>query len=124
MKQSDAVKLSVVPAALGLLFLLAIDVVFLVSIETTISHHDVTEENKWTFGQTLAVLLLALPVRDVVDFVIHGRHEKRRERCNKALEDALNRGEVDEVRKAVRYADIRVQASAGMSPVSLAAAQD
>jgi hypothetical protein len=114
-KQSPAAKLRVVPAVLGLSFLLAINVVFLVSIETTISYHDVTEEHDWTFGQTLAVILLALPLRDVLDFVTHVRHEKRRERYSKDLIYALDHGGMDEVKKAVQYADIRVEAS-GMSP--------
>jgi hypothetical protein len=88
--------------------------VFVVSIETTIFEHQVTEESNWTFGQTLAVLLLALPLRDVLDFVVHVRHEKRRERCTRELKDALESETMDQVKRAVKYADIREEA-AGMS---------
>jgi hypothetical protein len=112
-------KPSIVPATIGLVFLLAVNIVFVVSIETTISEHQVTEESNWTFGQTLAVLLLALPLRDVFDFVVHVRHDKRRERCTQELKVALNTGNMDKVKRVVKYADIRDEATGMLSNLLL-----
>jgi uncharacterized membrane protein YjfL (UPF0719 family) len=117
--RNEAAKPSVVPASIGLLFLLAVNVVFLASIETTIGRHRVAEDSEWTFGQTLAILLLALPLRDVINFIIHVRHGKRGEEYTQKLQDALANSNMDEVKKAVRYADVRVEAP-GMSSNLLA----
>jgi hypothetical protein len=112
--RGDDAKPSVVPVYAGLVFLLFVNIVFLVDIETTIGRHRVAEETQWTFGQTLAVLLLILPLRDVFDFIIHVRNEKRRGRYSEELKDALNFGSMNRVKRAVKYADIRVDAP-GMS---------
>jgi hypothetical protein len=116
-------KPSVKPVAIGLLFLLAVNIVFMVDIESTISHHEVTDESKWTFGQTLAVLLLVLPIRDVVMFIMHVRKEKRNEerrtRCTQDLKDALKANDMAGVKKAVQHADIQAEVP-GTSPDLLA----
>jgi hypothetical protein len=117
---SDTAPPSVVPASIGLVFLLAVNVMFLASIESTMTRHDVTEESKWTFGQILAILLLALPLRDVINFFIHVRHEKRVKDDTRRLQDALVMEDMDEVKGAVKYADVRVEASGSMSPDILA----
>jgi hypothetical protein len=104
-------KLSRIPASIGLLFLLAVNVVLMASIETTIGKLDVTEESTWTFGQTLAVLLLALPLRDVVNFIIHVRHVKRAEEYTRKLKAALANGDMDKVKRVVKYADVRDEAT-------------
>jgi hypothetical protein len=61
------------PILCGLLFLLAVNIVFISDIETTIRraepYQDAGDESKWTFGQTLAIFLLILPVRDVYDYI-------------------------------------------------------
>lgn len=54
----------------GLSFLLAVNIVFIYDIETTLlrTDRDGSQENgesDWTFGQTLALLLLVPPLRDV-----------------------------------------------------------
>jgi hypothetical protein len=118
--QGAAATPSVIPVTISLLFLLAVDIVFMVDIETTIKFHDVEDESLWTFGQTLAVLLLVLPLRDVHNFVKRvckeKRHEKRRTECNKELKAALEDNgmehakRMEQVKHAVRYADIRVEA--------------
>jgi hypothetical protein len=117
--RDETAKPSRIPATIGLLFLLAINVVFMASIETTIGKHDVTEESTWTFGQTLAVLLLALPLRDVINFVIHVRHGKRAEKYTRKLKAALANGDMVEVKKVVKYADIRDEATGMLSNLLL-----
>jgi hypothetical protein len=122
--QDDDTEPSVVPVYISLLFLLAVNIVFMVDIETTISFHHVAEDSQWTFGQTLAVLLLVLPLRDVIMFIVgvlkEERNRKRRMECTKelkaALEDKGDDGErMKRVRKAVKYADIREEASGMLS---------
>jgi hypothetical protein len=101
---------SVVPVYVSLMFLLAVNIVFMVDIETTITLHEVTDESNWTFGQTLAVLLLVLPLRDVFDFVMRVRHNKRRDRCTQELKDALNASDMNTVKRVVKYANIQEEA--------------
>jgi hypothetical protein len=118
--QGPAATPSVIPVTISLLFLLAVDIVFMVDIETTIRFHDVKDESLWTFGQTLAVLLLVLPLRDVYNFVKRvrneKRHEKRRTKCTKELKAALEDNgmehtkRMEQVKDAVKHADIRVEA--------------
>jgi hypothetical protein len=113
--RADSAKLSVVPVYTGLLFLLAVNVVFLVDIETTIARQQADEEAQWTFGQTLAVLLLVLPLRDVFGFIMHvrkeKRHEKRRVRCTEELKSALEHHNMTSVMEVVKYADLRAEAT-------------
>jgi hypothetical protein len=116
----DNAKPSAVPVYIGLIFLLAVNIVFMADIETTIINHTVSGESQWTFGQTLAVLLLVLPLRDVAMFIIdvrtEKRHQKRNEKCTLELKAALENNEMDhtqrmgQVKEAVKYADIRKEA--------------
>jgi hypothetical protein len=102
---------SVKPVYIALIFLLAVNILFMIDIETTITLHDVSDESKWTFGQTLAVLLLILPIRDVVGFITHVRNRRRRARYTTWLTDALEDDYgMDELKIAVKYADIRTEA--------------
>jgi hypothetical protein len=121
--RATGAKLSVVPVYISLMFLLAVNIVFMIDIETTINHHDVSDESNWTFGQTLAVLLLVLPLRDVFDFVMRVRRKNRRDRCTKDLKHALEDKDMEhakrmkQVKEVVNYADVRVEAL-GMLSIS------
>jgi len=52
---------------------MAVNIVFISDIETTIHRAEpiqhTGDESRWTFGQTLAIFLLILPVRDVYDYI-------------------------------------------------------
>jgi hypothetical protein len=116
----DDAKPSAVPVYIGLIFLLAVNIVFMADIETTIFNQKVSGESQWTFGQTLAVLLLVLPLRDVAMFIVdvrtEKRHKERNTKCTLELKAALENDEMDhtermgQVREAVKYADIRKEA--------------
>jgi hypothetical protein len=97
------------------MFLLTVNVVFLVDIESTIAHHPVDEDSQWTFGQTLAVLLLVLPLRHVFGFIMHVRKEKRHEKrhafCTKKLKEALGYGVMEEVMSVVNYVSLLAEAT-------------
>jgi hypothetical protein len=59
------------------ILLIVINVVFLVDTELALKENKVGD-NTWTFGQTLALLLLLVPVRDFLD-TLAKRREKRQE---------------------------------------------
>jgi hypothetical protein len=112
----DNAKPSAVPVYIGLIFLLAVNIVFMADIETTIFHHKLSGESQWTFGQTLAVLLLVLPLRDVAMFIVdvrtEKRHKERNTKCTQELKAVLENDEMEHaermglVKEAVKYADI------------------
>jgi hypothetical protein len=76
--QRHAKALLVVP---GLLLLLFINIVFMTDTELTIhrgfKQHQ-SGESQWTFGQTLALLLLSLPIRDTALLEFYRRDSMRR----------------------------------------------
>jgi hypothetical protein len=119
--RADETKPSVVPVYIGLIFLLAVNIVFMADIETTVSHHKVSDESQWTFGQILAILLLVLPLRDVsmfiVDFRTEKHHKERNAKCTQQLKAVLENNHMKHaermghVKEAVKHADIRVEAS-------------
>ncbi|KAJ3530347.1 hypothetical protein NMY22_g8614 [Coprinellus aureogranulatus] len=82
----------VLPAYLGLAFLLVVNILFIVDIELTIRRNrrfQGAEESEWGFGQILAILLLAMPLRDVVEAVFRRRH-RLQSKLNNALREAIN----------------------------------
>jgi hypothetical protein len=107
----------VVSASLGLLFLLAVNVVFLVNIELTIyraAGRQEGGESDWSFGQTLALFLLSLPIRDVVKFFQEVRKSQHREECTQELRSAVEHRNIARVRKYAENADVRAVTSKGM----------
>jgi hypothetical protein len=126
----------ILPAFIGLVILFSINLVLTVNIELTLRQNrglQDASESSWTFGQILALLLLALPLRDLVKTIVdrqEKRHKKELERQEKhqrterkkdqtaLLERALRRNggpEMRELRDLVltgANADIRVH---GMS---------
>ena len=77
-KRISSPKSPVFPAFIGLCFLLAINIIFIVDIELTLrNNHGIQEqgEAEWGFGQVLAVLLLFLPLRDLVEMMFRRRQE-------------------------------------------------
>ena len=86
----------------GLVCLLAINIIFLVDIELTLSRNKSNQsqgEGVWGFGQVLALLLLVVPFRDFVSSISEIRQrlmeEKRsREMVHKKFEESL-RGAIE-----------------------------
>jgi hypothetical protein len=97
------------PIITGLSILLLINIVFIVDIETTINqavpYQDANDESKWTFGQTLALLLLVLPMRDVFDYIKESREVERAARCTADLKDAVKNQDLGLLQRAAKYAD-------------------
>ncbi|KAJ6572376.1 hypothetical protein DFH09DRAFT_406514 [Mycena vulgaris] len=66
----------------GLLVLFIINALFIVDTELSIARNESRQEDQdgvWTFGQTLALILLLLPLRDAVENILR-RSEKRARR--------------------------------------------
>jgi hypothetical protein len=99
---------STVPIVVGLLLLLGINIVFLFDIETTI--HEVVnqrpDESQWSFGQTLALLLLSLPIRDLLEFLMEVRALRRREKDTGEYKLALDAGDLQKIKKLAKNADV------------------
>jgi uncharacterized membrane protein len=101
--QRHANALLVVP---GLLLLLFINIVFMADIELTI-HRGAKQqqpgESQWTFGQTLALLLLSLPIRDTALLEFY-----RRDRIASEFLRGIKLGDVDAVARLVGRREVNV----------------
>jgi fumarate reductase subunit D len=109
----------------GLSVLLVINAVFLVDTELTIAQvrDQQPVESAWTFGQTLALLLLALPVRDTALLESYRRDSNRRReielRHNTAqLRSALERNDFDAIQAIMRmqHVDVNVVGEKSEAP--------
>ncbi|KAH8101577.1 hypothetical protein BXZ70DRAFT_1007403 [Cristinia sonorae] len=92
----------VLPVLVGLSVLFIVNIIFLVDIELTLQRNrqlqgSDSDEAEWGFGQILAMLLLVLPFRDLIETVLarrEKRHERQRERqrreeLTKSLKEAI-----------------------------------
>jgi hypothetical protein len=106
--KSDQTNPSTVPIFVGLLLLLGINIVFLVDIETTVNEvaNQRPDEAQWSFGQTLALLLLSLPIRDLVDFLLEVRALRRRETDTEMYKLALDAGDLGQMKKLAKNANV------------------
>jgi hypothetical protein len=94
--------LSIWPAIIGLLILLVITVIFVIDIELTLQrnqHLQGSVELQWGFGQILAVLLLVLPLRDLLEAVLARREKRQILQRRDELQDAATKGRLDLVVK-------------------------
>jgi hypothetical protein len=77
-----------------------INIIFLVDTEKTIFDNrslDGEEEAVWSFGQTLALLLLLIPLRDVIEGMVHRKERNIQERADEAnsqLQKAIQTREI------------------------------
>ncbi|KAH6902463.1 ankyrin repeat-containing domain protein [Coprinopsis sp. MPI-PUGE-AT-0042] len=97
-------QLEAVPAFLGLALLLAINLVFIIDIELTLGlNHALQEQDEedWGFGQILAVLLLLLPLRDVVEAILARRLKQRQGELDEDLREGIERGDYERVKLAI-----------------------
>jgi hypothetical protein len=81
LQSRDQRKAGSLPVVLGLVFLLLVNAVFMVDTELTVHRGTKQQqpgESQWTFGQTLALLLLSLPIRDTALLESYRRDSVRR----------------------------------------------
>jgi hypothetical protein len=97
-------KWDVLPAYIGLGILLAINLVFIVDIEVTRNMNikiQGEDEADWGFGQILAILLLLLPLRDLVEALLERRLKHRQRELDDDLRDAITKQDFDRVKQAI-----------------------
>ncbi|KAJ3528413.1 hypothetical protein NMY22_g9424 [Coprinellus aureogranulatus] len=94
-----AMRSRVLPVYIGLTLLFAVNIVFLVDIELTLRRNehlqDGQSEGAWGFGQILAMLMLSIPLRDLMETILarrSRRHEMAlsKERLNLTFAEALH----------------------------------
>ncbi|KAK7062497.1 hypothetical protein R3P38DRAFT_2835456 [Favolaschia claudopus] len=105
------------PTVLGLVCLFAINIIFIVSIEVTLRQNSALidpGESDWTFGQTLALLMLVLPLRDLRVF-------GARKDVSAGLRNAVNWQAHTEILWDLvrRGADVNVEAEGAPYPTAL-----
>ncbi|KAJ7217483.1 hypothetical protein C8J57DRAFT_277336 [Mycena rebaudengoi] len=108
---------SLLPVIVGIVILFVINVIFLVDIELTLHQSGAsTDESKWTFGQTLALLLLVLPLRDLTETMV-ARREKERQRREQEHQDELARKEQERRDKFTEYLQNAIEKKADMKTI-------
>jgi hypothetical protein len=112
------------PILLGLILLLGVNLVFIADIEINL-HRAIpfqeAGEAQWTFGQILALLLLALPIRDVFDYIRECIKADYAQKCTKMLKTSLNKEipDLDGALQAAKHADdVRVHINGEYSGLS------
>lgn len=94
----------VLPVYVGLGCLLIVNVIFITDIELTLrrnSHLQAAGESEWGFGQILALLLVFMPLRDLVEALVRRRQEMQTKLDN-ALAKAINERNFKEMCKWIR----------------------
>ncbi|KAF6763578.1 hypothetical protein DFP72DRAFT_478817 [Ephemerocybe angulata] len=84
---------AILPPCIGLLFLLAINLVFIIDIELALKQNaglQSKDESEWGFGQILAMLLLFMPLRDLAETVLARRMKQRQKDLDMGLIGAIN----------------------------------
>lgn len=81
---------TIIPTAIGLVLLAAINIIFLIDTEVMLHSNFLDKGNSdWTFGQTLALLLLLVPLRDLTETMSKRREKKHRGQLTDSLWKAL-----------------------------------
>jgi hypothetical protein len=98
------------PILVGLIFLLGVNLVLIADIETNLCRATLNQEPgeaQWTFGQTLALTLLVLPIRDVYDYIRECIKTDYAQKCTKMLKISLNQDnpDLDIALQLARHAD-------------------
>jgi hypothetical protein len=107
-------KRAALPIFVGLLVLLAVNIIFIVDIEATLGRNVALQvgddETSWGFGQILAILLLFLPLRDLIETLLARRTKRRQAEIAAELRGALEAKEIDAVFRAVgRGANLKTE---------------
>ncbi|KAF6756434.1 ankyrin repeat-containing domain protein [Ephemerocybe angulata] len=92
---SIARRWSMFPPFIGLVFLLTVNLVFIVDIELALNQNgglQDSEEAVWGFGQILAMLLLFMPLRDLTETILARRPKQRQKDLDMGLASAINAG--------------------------------
>ncbi|THU75121.1 hypothetical protein K435DRAFT_814624, partial [Dendrothele bispora CBS 962.96] len=111
-----------------MVMLFIINLIFLVDIELTLHRNKAiqnSEESDWTFGQVLAMLLLAMPLRDLVETMLERREKrqdkKRSDEHTESLKHALKQGDLEMCKQLIeKGADIDIKDSNDKTAIQVA----
>jgi hypothetical protein len=100
------VRLEAVPAYAGLMILLLINLIFVIDIELTLRRNyriqdQEQDEAEWGFGQILAILLLVLPLRDLIEALLARRSKQRQREVDEDLQEAIRKKDLDSISRAI-----------------------
>ncbi|KIK54705.1 hypothetical protein GYMLUDRAFT_892787 [Collybiopsis luxurians FD-317 M1] len=100
-KSSTPIGASIVPVLTGLTVLAIINVIFIVDTEimlgTSTVFRESSDASKWTFGQTIALLLLVLPIRDLIEGIMRKGDTRRKEEHTRNLQKVVEEGSIDSI---------------------------
>ena len=92
---------SIAPVICGFIILAVIDIILVIDTELAIGKTAPgllqQGDTLWTFGQTLAILLLLVPIRDIIMIMV----ERQPKRLGKKLLDSSAKGELEMVKDLV-----------------------
>ena len=81
-----SVRSPIFPVCVGLGLLVVINVIFVVDIELTLTRNPALQdeqESEWGFGQILAMLLIFIPLRDLVEMILARRLKRQEEQIKR-----------------------------------------
>jgi len=104
-----------IPTVIGLVMLAIINIVFIADIEVMLSVNKPLQQGgdlDWTFGQTLALLLLLVPIRDSVETFLMRREKRRQNEHTDSLRNAVEMEEIGVIQGLIeKGADVNVVTS-------------
>jgi len=104
-----------IPTVVGLLILAIINIIFIIDIEVMLLVNKPLQQGgdlDWTFGQTLALLLLLVPIRDTVETFMMRREKRRQNEHTDSLRKAVEMGEIGVIQGLIeKGADVNVVTS-------------
>uniref|UniRef100_A0A0W0EVS0 Uncharacterized protein n=1 Tax=Moniliophthora roreri TaxID=221103 RepID=A0A0W0EVS0_MONRR len=99
-------KPSTMPIVISMVILLVINIIFLVDIELTLQQNqhlqEDSDESNWSFGQILALLLLVVPLRDLLEAILARREKRRIKEDTILFENAILAEEMGVIRDLVQ----------------------
>jgi hypothetical protein len=98
---------SILPIFVGLLMLVIINLIFILNIELTLRKNrslQASDESEWGFGQVLAMLLLVMPLRDLLETIFERRERRWKEKNTDMLLNAIKNKEVANLENLVANA--------------------
>ncbi|ESK84928.1 multiple ankyrin repeats single kh domain, partial [Moniliophthora roreri MCA 2997] len=94
------------PIVISMVILLVINIIFLVDIELTLQQNqhlqEDSDESNWSFGQILALLLLVVPLRDLLEAILARREKRRIKEDTILFENAILAEEMGVIRDLVQ----------------------
>jgi hypothetical protein len=98
---------SILPICIGLFLLIAINLIFIIDIELTLRANrylQESDESEWGFGQILAMLLLVMPLRDLLETISERRESRWKTNNMETLRNAIKKEEVGNLENIIAYA--------------------